>query len=236
MLMNACRLGLGRGMEFDDWVLPFQFSASYTDADGVLDQDTPLAELGPGPFVDVKTYGRGNDRARATRRARESRTTYVATPARETFCHTASFQFSTRGNYGNDENSATAMTGETATALTQLGWLSVCRCTLQSSESAGARTIHSGRWAMYSRRIILASGLNTSAELYTCSGASSMIELWLSRNRFASYTTAPRPGGFSARLGLILAFNRLNDARDPVVVLPFILLALENNKGGSPYR
>jgi hypothetical protein len=40
MLMNACRLGLGlgRGMEFDDWVLPFQFaSASYTDADGVLD-------------------------------------------------------------------------------------------------------------------------------------------------------------------------------------------------------
>lgn len=106
MLMNACRLGLGRGMEFDDWVLPFQFSASYTDADGVLDQDTPLAELGPGPFVDVKTYGRGNDRARATRRARESRTTYVATPARETFCHTASFQFSTRGNYGNDENSA----------------------------------------------------------------------------------------------------------------------------------
>jgi len=89
---------------------------------------------------------------------------------------------------------------------------------------------------MYSRRIILASGLNTSVELYTYSGASLIIKLWLSRNRFVLYTIIPRPGGFSARLGLNLAFNRLSNARDAVVVLLYILLASENNNGRSLYR
>jgi hypothetical protein len=58
-----------------------------------------------------------------------------------------------------------------------------------------------------------------------------MIELWLSTNRFASQTTAPRVGRFCARLCTSLVFILLKTPRNPVVVLFFLLLATEQSKG-----
>jgi hypothetical protein len=41
---------------------------------------------------------------------------------------------------------------------------------------------------------MLVLGLNSIAEQYTCNGASSMIELWLKRNLFASYSIRCKGG------------------------------------------